>query len=850
MTTVPIGTAQDAQADVDNAIHRQFNWQAELYFTDLENFDNQAIDLFQFTDKNHYHFRRQSSKSKSTEELPHLVIFDRKKYPPNDDGIKRLCTALKIEGIKSGTNLVYRSQAHVLSCFRCRKHGPRRSKVIPSTNIPDQPNGSPMDNNDTAQPDNILSDKTFDNDGVRLGIRPYRYHRDRSMNRCGGKSSVRGTSTMRPVHAEETCKVALRLGVKEGPDGYIYLKQGCGHRLHSFHPKPQKGDLCFAKRHISDSTYKLITSGAKVSVGNGSLRCIVLENQSELISRGSIQRIRMEPDFLTNNEQRESTASQMVHWLRKHAADPNVGLCYCFLSCRQSRYPGYHRHPKGRPGQTGRIPLDKVEENMEYVDTLENTYRTAQSVEQSQELPLDNDALNQTLNMAREIHNDSLIDLESHRILLGAGWVDAQAFAQFQRFPEVLFIDSTHKTNNEARPLLMICGRDQSGKAFVVARIFMPNETSAFYRWVFLKCLPCLLGEANLKRVKLVITDGDAQEFEAVEESCLHYLTNAFRGRCMYHIVQKTFERTIPNSITCSPHGLFVLQAIRTWIYTWGDGSSCSSEIQFSLSKDLLLKKIESDELCHSISPEGLALLGKWLVEKILPNENTFAFWRKRFHRCFDEYMNNSGEAMNRSCKHSDVSTRPNMSMASSANAMFTHSSLSAKDRRCAALRQMVATPLFIKEGSCHNVDILQKLSNMARHMLIQQYSQRNKYTVLRHSEKVWYILRNSVSPSSEFKTRTVAGMAPPSFKTAWRMELNSQDILCCECGYKQRNGIPCRHLFCVEDAYDLSDISVRWQMGYSYYAFVSEYPSITESYLRGHDSDHEGIRMKTDTFY
>ena len=28
-----------------------------------------------------------------------------------------------------------------------------------------------MDNNDTAQPDNILSDETFDNDGVRLGIR-------------------------------------------------------------------------------------------------------------------------------------------------------------------------------------------------------------------------------------------------------------------------------------------------------------------------------------------------------------------------------------------------------------------------------------------------------------------------------------------------------------------------------------------------------------------------------------------------------------------------------------------------------------------------------------------------------
>ena len=110
---------------------------------------------------------------------------------------------------------------------------------------------------------------------------------------------------------------------------------------------------------------------------------------------------------------------------------------------------------------------------MEYNDQLVNTFRgNDRDTEESQEL-----LLGQAVTMARSIQEDCHIDTVSNRILLGAGWVDKEAHSQFLRFPEVLFIDSTHKTNNEARPLLMICGRDQCGKVFVVARVFMPNET-------------------------------------------------------------------------------------------------------------------------------------------------------------------------------------------------------------------------------------------------------------------------------------------------------------------------------------------------------------------------------------
>ena len=54
-------------------------------------------------------------------------------------------------------------------------------------------------------------------------------------------------------------------------------------------------------------------------------------------------------------------------------------------------------------------------------------------------------------------------------------------FCNYMRFPKVLFVDATHKTNNEGIPLLLVCGCDSNGKAFIIIKIFMPNETAAFY---------------------------------------------------------------------------------------------------------------------------------------------------------------------------------------------------------------------------------------------------------------------------------------------------------------------------------------------------------------------------------
>jgi hypothetical protein len=74
---------------------------------------------------------------------------------------------------------------------------------------------------------------------------------------------------------------------------------------------------------------------------------------------------------------------------------------------------------------------------------------------------------------------------------------------------------------------------------------------------------------------------------------------------------------------------------------------------------------------------------------------------------------------------------------------------------------------------------------------------------------------------------------------------LNTNNILSCSCGLKDRYGIPCRHLFCIEPEYDIGDIDFRYQIAYAYYAYHPNHAGITKCYKTRALCEHAGIRQK-----
>lgn len=157
-------------------------------------------------------------------------------------------------------------------------------------------------------------------------------------------------------------------------------------------------------------------------------------------------------------------------------------------------------------------------------------------------------------------------------ILIGCCWVLPEGRRLFHAFPEVICIDGTHETNNERRPLLTVSVKDSNGKVVVVVRCFTPNERSWFFRWLFQEAIPTLFGQQSLLAVRLIVTDGDAQEMSQVDYAISKYFVNARRTRCGWHLVDRGWTRN------CTGLGFRKgeksaakrqVRIIKTWIYSW-----------------------------------------------------------------------------------------------------------------------------------------------------------------------------------------------------------------------------------------------------------------------------------------
>ena len=263
-----------------------------------------------------------------------------------------------------------------------------------------------------------------------------------------------------------------------------------------------------------------------------------------------------------------------------------------------------------------------------------------------------------------------------------------------------------------------------------------------------------------------------------------------------------------------SPVKKLYLKKVKRRVYSWANGTSCSRESQYLFSKSLLLHELQVNQQVRSaLGSSAIAFILTWLNSKLFPHENTYVFWKKTYIRCLDEYMNNSAEAMNKSCKKSDISAKPNMSMDKAANAMLTYTQLQTRVRRSREDKNLLSTPLFV-DPTVHNIHVLEKLSQNGQHLVLNQFVERNNYTVMCTSQNTWRVFRDNIdlSPHSVLDI--------PRFRNVWKVQKDSNGVFVCQCGFKHRYGFPCRHLFSIEPCYDLDDIDVRWHNDFGYFAY------------------------------
>ena len=124
-------------------------------------------------------------------------------------------------------------------------------------------------------------------------------------------------------------------------------------------------------------------------------------------------------------------------------------------------------------------------------------------------------------------------------------WVNSDELSLIEAFPEVIMVDTTEKINNKNRPLLTVGDKDSNGKIIIFLKCFMPNQQSWMFRWILSVVFSRLIPKHVLCNTKIVITDGDPQEYIQIDNVIQNIIPNTKRIWCGWHIISQGFDKHV-----------------------------------------------------------------------------------------------------------------------------------------------------------------------------------------------------------------------------------------------------------------------------------------------------------------
>ena len=114
-------------------------------------------------------------------------------------------------------------------------------------------------------------------------------------------------------------------------------------------------------------------------------------------------------------------------------------------------------------------------------------------------------------------------------------WVRTEERELFQKFPEVVFMDFTANTNEEKRPLYLMCFKLSDGSSCVALRAVLPSEQSWVCDFLNRTAMPVLLGQNAMSRVVMGITDQCSNESTAWASARAKGVHTAYHCLCAWH---------------------------------------------------------------------------------------------------------------------------------------------------------------------------------------------------------------------------------------------------------------------------------------------------------------------------
>jgi hypothetical protein len=420
----------------------------------------------------------------------------------------------------------------------------------------------------------------------------------------GKKTTKKCTTTSLPVEKSEKCSCRIQIGVDENS---YYVIASNGNATHCGHPRIDPRCVATKKRHISADCLDTIQEYAfcKTSVGSAMLAS-AFKHDAHLSRRQCTHLMQSECLKVAFQDKTELDEGDDTAWtapeeMYRLFTQKKIifGMLYHRKDAIESELPGWEAKQRKRKEQRKLAATLTVEQNIvEEIDTATLT------VEQNTvgEIDVEHSGSSNggicifetffpecaTAPQILEDPNPLVLANNCRKaydakddqdVVLSLVWSMPETRRAFQAYPEVLFIDGTHKTNNEKYPLFTVGIRDENFKMLVVLRAFCPNERAWMFGWLFREAIPSILGFNACKRVKTIITDGDSQETKELDAAiAIGIFGDAMRRRCGWHILHQGCKNILLKRFICASNMTKALHDVIEVVKVW---------IQESLMKDV-----------------------------------------------------------------------------------------------------------------------------------------------------------------------------------------------------------------------------------------------------------------------
>ena len=627
--------------------------------------------------------------------------------------------------------------------------------------------------------------------------RQYSFTCDRAKNSRGqsGQSMPKNTSTSLPIGGECRCKVTLGFRIDQSS---IYLTLGIFEETHQGHPPIVPADRLTRKGIAPKVAMDDMKQAAVSNIGPGQSGTFLKNKHGCKFSRRQVayhQKFAKLAESLVDAKDLEAMGDK--------ASSTDVLLDY--LDRQGATYFAlYHSAEsietcpaKERPTKTKLTPPDipAIEKTgvsssgSVWIETNNGKAENANADPLISRFAVDTKEESDLMKYAKQSREDANAN-DQQDVLIALVWITPDNLEILRAYPEVLFVDGTHKTNNEKRPLICFAIKDGFGKIKVTLRAFVPNERSWLFNWLFSQVLPLILGREGCKKVRLFISDGDSQECNQLDSAIKTHFPNAVRRRCSWHIIDKGWERHLPAlSKKDGTAGQQIEYTVKGWLYSLA--TDVETEAEYLYSREKLEEFVQSPLVVRAIKKELSVAIIDWLRNYVFPHDKYFVACYFHDSAPFGCHSNTCLEGTNKGVKYAENRVLPNHTTARSAK------QINAQDReRIGHMSRSSATDFF--NTPLQKTATSGFLNHVADSELMQAIKQSELYVSCRIAPYRWRVFRHQEAPtyvSTKNNDSSSKGLVRPKFRRTREVWIDDDGRWRCTCCSGERDGVHDRHV-------------------------------------------------------